>query len=78
MCIRDSIGGVDGAQEHQLQLLPDAGFNLRPVQVSHREAFQLEAGWMPTPTTMQRLIRRYDRSGAWISATQIVASRSGG
>ena len=72
------IGGVDGAQEHQLQLLPDAGFNLRPVQVSHREAFQLEAGWMPTPTTMQRLIRRYDRSGAWISATQIVASRSGG
>ena len=76
--LSNCMGRVDGPQEHQLQLLPDAGFNLRPAQVSHREAFQLEAGWMPTPSTMQRLIRCYDDSGAWVSVTHIVASRSGG
>ena len=72
------FGTAGGEQELQLQLLPDAGFNLRPVQVSHRAAFQLEAGWMPTPNSMQRLIRRYDASGAWLSATQIRATRSAG
>ncbi|MFM8968183.1 MAG: DUF3598 family protein [Vulcanococcus sp.] len=69
------LGRVRGDQEQQLQLLPDGGFNLRPVQVSHRSAFQLEAGWMPSPDRMQRLIRRYDATGAWLSATQVLASR---
>jgi len=72
------LGTAGAEQQLQLQLLPDAGFNLRPAQVSHRAAFQLEAGWMPTPNSMQRLIRRYDASGAWLSATQIRAMRSAG
>ncbi|WP_415399920.1 DUF3598 family protein [Synechococcus sp. W4D4] len=72
------FGRTFGAQEQCLQLLPDGGFNLRPVRVNHRAAFQMEAGWMPSPGRMQRLIRRYDASGAWVSATQILATCSEG
>jgi len=59
----------------RLTLLPDGGFNLSPQLVSHRSAFAIEAGWLATPDRLERLIRRYDRSGAWLSATQIIASR---
>jgi hypothetical protein len=52
-----------------LQLLPDGGFCRPPAQVSHRAAFVLEAGWLPEPGRMERLIRRYDASGAWLSAS---------
>ncbi|MEB3201144.1 MAG: DUF3598 family protein [Synechococcaceae cyanobacterium] len=52
-----------------LQLLPDGGYYRLPTQVSHRQAFVIEAGWQPAPGRMQRLIRRYDASGAWQSAS---------
>lgn len=52
-----------------LRLLPDGGFCRMPERVSHRQGFQLEAGWLAAPGRMQRLIRRYDASGAWQSAT---------
>ena len=53
----------------QLRLLPDGGFCALPAQVSHREGFVLEGGWLPVAGRMQRLIRRYDATGAWQSAT---------
>jgi hypothetical protein len=49
--------------------LPDGGFCRLPERVSHREAFTLEAGWLLAPGRMERLIRRYDATGAWQSAT---------
>ena len=52
-----------------LRLLPDGGFCLLPERVSHREAFAVEAGWLPAPGQLERLIRRYDATGAWQSAT---------
>jgi hypothetical protein len=58
----------------RLLLLPDSAYCLAPLQVSHREAFTLEAGWLPSPGRLERLIRRYDASGAWISATWISAT----
>jgi len=70
------IGAVDqtsGGQAERLMLLPDSGYCLVPLQVSHREAFRVEAGWSPYPGRLERLIRRYDTSGAWISATWISA-----
>lgn len=70
------IGAVEepcGGQPEQLLLLPDSGYCLVPLQVSHREAFRVEAGWLPLPGKLERLIRRYDTSGAWISATWISA-----
>ena len=61
-----------------LRLLPDGGFCRLPEKVSHREAFLLEGGWLPAPDRMERLIRLYDASGAWISARHEVMSRTGG
>lgn len=59
-----------------LRLLPDGGFCRLPAQISHREAFMVEGGWLPAPGRMERLIRRYDASGAWLSASHEVLSRS--
>jgi hypothetical protein len=55
--------------------LPDGGFCRLPARVSHREAFSVEAGWLAAPDRLERLIRRYDASGAWTSATHEVLSR---
>ena len=65
---------TSGSGAERLLLLPDSGYCLAPLQVSHREAFTVEAGWLPSPGRLERLIRRYDASGAWISATWISAS----
>jgi hypothetical protein len=53
----------------QVQLLPDGGYVSLPAQVSHRAPFALEAGWLVSPGRLQRLVRRYDATGAWQSAT---------
>lgn len=52
-----------------LLLLPDGGYCRIPEQVSHREAFSIEAGWLTSPGRLLRLIRRYDNTGAWQSAS---------
>ena len=57
-----------------LRLLTD-GFCRLPEQVSHREAFIGEGGWLPAPGRMERLIRRYDTSDAWLSASHEVLTR---
>lgn len=67
---------VDGVIPSLWQWLPDAGYSIVPLQVSHRQAFSVEAGWMPAPDRLERLIRRYDASGAWQSSTHIRASAS--
>jgi len=64
-----------GQVPERLLLLPDSGYCLAPLQVSHRQAFCVEAGWLPAPDRLERLIRRYDTSGAWLSATWISARR---
>ncbi|MFO0015462.1 MAG: DUF3598 family protein [Synechococcaceae cyanobacterium] len=58
-----------------LQWLADGGYALMPQQVSHRQAFTVEAGWLSGPDRLERLIRRYDASGAWQSASHQVLSR---
>ncbi|MFM9073652.1 MAG: DUF3598 family protein [Cyanobium sp.] len=52
-----------------LRLLPDGGFCRLPDQVSHRDAFTVEGGWLCGDNRMERLIRRYDATGAWQSAS---------
>ena len=71
----DSIT-VEGSMPGRLQLLADAGYSVVPLQVSHRQPFSVEAGWMPAPDRLERLIRRYDASGAWHSSTQIIVTAS--
>jgi hypothetical protein len=63
------------AELEGLRLLPDGGFCRLPERVSHREAFVLEGGWLPEAGRMERLIRRYDAGGAWVSASHQVLSR---
>jgi hypothetical protein len=58
-----------------LMLLPDGGFVRLPQQISHREAFVLEGGWLVAPGKMERLIRRYNATGAWHSASHEVLTR---
>jgi hypothetical protein len=58
-----------------LRLLPDGGFCRLPERISHREAFVLEGGWLPAPGRMERLVRRYDATGAWLSASHEVMTR---
>jgi hypothetical protein len=59
----------------QLTWMADGGYHLTPRHVDHRNAFAVEAGWLSAPDRLERLIRRYDASGAWTSATQIIATR---
>jgi hypothetical protein len=63
------------AELEGLRLLPDGGWCRLPERVSHREAFVLEGGWLTAPGRMERLIRRYDASGAWVSASHERLSR---
>jgi hypothetical protein len=67
---------LEGDSPGCLQLLPDGGYSLVPRQVSHRRSFTVEAAWLPAPDRLERLIRRYDASGAWQSATHISARRN--
>jgi hypothetical protein len=65
-----------GPQElDELQWLADGGYCRWPEQVSHRSAFSVEGGWLTAPDRLERLIRRYDSSGAWQSATHEVLMR---
>jgi hypothetical protein len=66
---------LGAAELEGLRLLPDGGFARLPERVSHREEFVLEGGWLPAPGRMERLIRRYDASGAWHSASHEVLTR---
>lgn len=63
------------AELEALRLLPDGGFVHLPEQVSHRAAFELVGGWLQAPGRMERLIRRYDTTGAWVSASHEVLER---
>jgi hypothetical protein len=47
-------------------LLPDGGYCRRPARISHRQSFTVEAGWLLGQDRFERLIRRYDDSGAWL------------
>ena len=70
-----TIGGVSSACEGRLQLLPDAGYHLSPLQVSHRAPFAVQAGWLPQPGRLECLIRRFDGTGAWQASTQLQLQR---
>ena len=66
---------LGSAELEGLRLLPDGGFCRLPERISHREAFVLEGGWLPAPGQMERLVRRYDATGAWLSASHEVMTR---
>ena len=71
----DSVEAGQSDPLLQLTWMADGGYHLTPRHVDHRKAFAVEAGWLSAPDRLERLIRRYDASGAWLSATQIIATR---
>jgi len=66
---------LEGDAPARLQFLPDGGCHLTPLQVSHRQAFSVQAGWLMAPDQLQWLIRRFDASGAWQASTQLLLRR---
>lgn len=72
---RDLALTLDGSELEALQWLPDGGYCRWPEQVSHRQAFSVEAGWLTGPDRLERLVRHYDGSGAWRSASHAVLER---
>ena len=58
-------------QSYQILLLPDGGYATTPTQIRLGHAFYLEIGWMYQTGKRQRLVRRYDSTGKWASATFI-------
>jgi hypothetical protein len=58
-------------QCYRTLLLPDGASSTYPVQICPRQPFSLEAGWLLAPGVRQRLIRRYNSEGDWISVSWI-------
>jgi hypothetical protein len=65
-----------GAGSRKILLLPDGVSSNTPLQVSHRQSFFVEAGWLVSDNERQRLIRNYNDKGEWISSTHVVEYRS--
>ena len=66
-----------GTTPRRVLLLPDGMSSNTPLQISHREPFFVEAGWLLSENNRQRLIRSYNEKGEWISATHVVEERVG-
>lgn len=74
---RGSMLESGGPRPGRFHLLPDGASSHVPLQVDHRQAFCLEVGWLVSPHERQRLIRRYDDRGAWVSSSHVVERREG-
>ncbi len=65
----------EGAAPRKVLLLPDGVSSNIPVQISHRQPFFVEAGWLLADHDRQRLIRSYNEKGEWISSTHVIEHR---
>lgn len=65
------VSFTHGSQLAQVLLLPDGASTMCPRCITPRQPLLLEVGWLLDANTRQRLIRSYDRSGAWVSLTLV-------
>ena len=75
-CSLEGVQPLEGDPGSRLQWLPDGGYHRCPEQVSHRQAFRVEAGWLQSDQQLQRLVRRFDATGAWQSSSLYSLSRA--
>ncbi len=61
----------------RILLLLDGGSSNTPLQISHRQPFFVEAGWLVNNNERQRLMRSYNDKGEWQSSTHIIERRVG-
>jgi hypothetical protein len=66
----------EGATPRRVLLLPDGVSSNTPLQISHRQPFFVEAGWLLSDHDRQRLIRSYNEKGEWVSSTHVIEHRS--
>jgi Domain of unknown function (DUF3598) len=66
-----------GVSPRRILLLPDGSSSNTPLQISHRQPFFVEAGWLLSDNERQRLIRSYNDKGEWISSTHVIENRIG-
>lgn len=64
-----------GVMPRKVLLLPDGASSNTPLQISHRQPFFVEAGWLLSDDERQRLIRSYNDKGEWISSTHVIEYR---
>lgn len=64
-----------GARTIQVLLLPGGASCTVPLKIENRQPFFLEAGWLVDTNRRQRLMRRYDERGSWVSLTLIVEEK---
>ena len=67
---------TEGAQTVQVLFLPGGASCTTPLKLENRQPFFLEAGWLVDANHRQRLMRRYDERGTWVSLTLIVETKS--
>jgi hypothetical protein len=65
----------EGTTPRRVLLLPDGVSSNTPLQISHRQPFFVEAGWLLSDNERQRLIRSYNEKGEWVSSTQVIEHR---
>ena len=65
----------EGVTPRRVLLLPDGVSSNTPLQISHRQPFFVEAGWLLSDRERQRLIRSYNDKGEWISSTHVVEQK---
>ena len=68
-------GVVEPSTLDGVRFLPDGGGFRCPDQISHREAFSVEAFWLSAEDRLEWLVRRYDGGGAWLSSHHRVLHR---
>jgi hypothetical protein len=56
----------------RILLLPDGGSSNTPLQISHRQSFFVETGWLVNERERQRLMRSYNDKGEWVSSTHVI------
>jgi len=71
----ETSGSAQDRMIEQMRWLPDGGYQLGPELISHRRGFTIQAGWLREDHTLDCLIRCYDATGAWQSATWLQLKR---
>jgi hypothetical protein len=59
----------------QICLLAAGASSNCPLQIKPRQGFVLELGWLLSANQRQRIIRRYNNQGGWVSLTLVKESR---
>jgi len=55
--------------------LADGASSFIPIHLPRHHPFEVEVGWLLGDNERQRLIRRYNSKGEWVSATHIVENK---